>query len=106
MWHPWSLSRWESGIITHIACQNFRFLTRVGIECEKWSFKSENERTHLSLVDELDEGGPLHLDGVLVAVEQLDHEVEEVGLAQVRGRLLRELDTTEGASERKRNSHK
>ena len=46
--------------------------------------------THL--IDELDEGGPLDLDGTPVAVEEADHEVEEVGLAQVGRRLLRELD--------------
>ena len=46
--------------------------------------------THL--IDELDEGGPLDLDGAAVAVVEPDHEVEEVGLAQVGRRLLRELD--------------
>ena len=46
--------------------------------------------THL--IDELDEGGPLDLYGAAVAVVEPDHEVEEVGLAQVGRRLLRELD--------------
>ena len=43
------------------------------------------------LVDELDERGPLDLDGVVVAVVEPDHKVEEVGLAQVGRRLLCEL---------------
>ena len=47
------------------------------------------------LIDKLDEGGPLDLDGAAVAVEEADHEVEEVGLAQVGRRLLRELHTTD-----------
>ena len=47
------------------------------------------------LIDELDERGPLDLDGGPVAVEEPDHEVEEVGLAQVGRRLLRELDPTD-----------
>ena len=51
------------------------------------------EWTHL--VDELDEGCPLDLDGASVAVEEADHEVEEVGLAQVGRRLLRELHTAD-----------
>ena len=44
------------------------------------------------LIDKLDEGGPLDLDWAAVAVEEADHEVEEVGLAQVVGRLRSELE--------------
>ena len=51
-----------------------------------------NQRILTHLIDKLDEGGPLDLDGTAVAVEEADHEVEEVGLAQVGRRLLRELD--------------
>ena len=51
------------------------------------------------LVDELDERGPLDLDGVVVAVVEPDHKVEEVGLAQVGRRLLRELHTPDVGTE-------
>ena len=50
-----------------------------------------NRGTLTYLIDKLDEGGPLDLDWAAVAVEEADHEVEEVGLAQVGRRLLRKL---------------
>ena len=56
--------------------------------------------SHLSVLDEGDEGGPLDLDGGAVLVEQLDHEVEEVGLSEVAGRLLRELDAGDHVAKR------
>ena len=56
--------------------------------------KSDVNRGILTyLIDKLDEGCSLDLDGTAVAVEEADHEVEEVGLAQVGRRLLRELHT-------------
>ena len=51
----------------------------------------------VSLVYELHEGGLVDVDGVSVPVVQPDHEVEEVGLAKVGRRLLRELDLGDAA---------
>ena len=41
-------------------------------------------------VVEIFEDGPLHLDGFLVLIGQVDHEVEEVALPHVVWRLLQE----------------
>ncbi len=46
----------------------------------------------LRLVYELHEGRLVHVYGLAVPVVEADHEVEEVGLAEVGGRLLGELD--------------
>ena len=46
---------------------------------------------HLVLLYEGDESGSLDLDGLPGAVVEGDDEVEEVGLAQVGGRLLLEV---------------
>ena len=54
------------------------------------------------LLDEGDERGPLHLDRLPRAVVQRDHEVEEVGLAQVRRRLLLEVRATDAGGDAKR----
>ena len=63
--------------------------------------KSDANRGILThLIDKLDEGGPLDLDWAAVAVEEADHEVEEVGLAQVGRRLLRELHTPDVGTEK------
>ena len=45
-------------------------------------------RTHLLFLDEVHEVGPLDLHRLTLPVVQGQHEVEEVGFAQVRGRLL------------------
>ena len=55
---------------------------------------------YLSFVDELPERGSLDLHLVAGPVKDLDHEVEEVGLAEVGRRLLRELDPADAASEK------
>lgn len=44
--------------------------------------------THLLFLDEVYEVGPLDLHRLTLPVVQSQHEVEEVGFAQVRGRLL------------------
>lgn len=44
--------------------------------------------THLLFLDEVDEVGPLDLHRLTLPVVQSQHEVEEIGFAQVRGRLL------------------
>lgn len=46
------------------------------------------------LLDEADEGRPLHLDRLAVLVEQSSHKVEEVALSQVVGRLLLKVSPT------------
>ncbi len=46
----------------------------------------------LRLVYELHEGRLVNVYGLAVPVVEADHEVEEVGLAEVGGRLLGELD--------------
>ena len=58
--------------------------------------------THVSVVQELDEAGPLDLERVARAVEERDGEVEEVGLAQVGRGHPRELDLGHHAAERER----
>lgn len=50
---------------------------------------------YLVFLDEGDEGGPLDLDGLAGAVVEGDDEVEEVGLAQVGGRLLLEVSAAD-----------
>ena len=50
--------------------------------------------TDLVFLDEVDERGALHLDGLTLAVVQRQHEVEEVAFAQVAGRLLLKVRTT------------
>lgn len=63
--------------------------------------------THLLFLDEIHEVGPLDLHRLTLPVVQSQHEVEKVGLAQVRGRLLLKVspgqthstaDTQAGAS--------
>ena len=46
---------------------------------------------HIYLIEKIDKGGPLDLEGAAIAVKEADHEVEEVGFAQVGQRLLCEL---------------
>jgi len=48
----------------------------------------KQELSDLLLLNETQERGPLDLHGLALAVVQGQHEVEEVGLPQVRGRLL------------------
>lgn len=48
-------------------------------------------KTHLLLLHKVNEGGSLYLHGLTLSVVQSQHEVEEVGLAEVGGRLLLEV---------------
>lgn len=48
----------------------------------------EDLSTHLLFLDEIHEVGPLDLHRLTLPVVQSQDEVEKVGLAQVRGRLL------------------
>lgn len=64
--------------------------------------------THLVVLNEVNKRGPLHLHRLAVPVVERQDEVEEVGLAEVRGRLLLKMgpgqsDPTEDA-ERTRQS--
>ena len=61
-----------------------------------------DSKTHLPLVTEGHEGSSLHLNLLPRSVEELDHEVEEVGFPQVGGRLLGELRSADGTP---RNSY-
>jgi len=53
---------------------------------------------NLIFLDEGDERGSLDLDGLAGAVVEGDDEVEEVGLAEVRRRLLLEVCTPDSRS--------
>lgn len=50
---------------------------------------------HLLLLDKVHEVCPLDLHGLTLAVVQSQNEVEEVGLAQVGGRLLLEVSPSQ-----------
>ena len=54
--------------------------------------------SNLIFLDEGDERGSLDLDGLAGAVVEGDDEVEEVGLAEVRRRLLLEVGTPDSRS--------
>ena len=54
--------------------------------------------THLVVLDKVHEGGPLHLHRLAVSVVERQDEVEEVGLAEVGGRLLLEVSPRQGDS--------
>ena len=60
--------------------------------------KSSISNAPLVLFNEGDEGGALDLDGLPGAVVEGDDEVEEVGLAQVGGRLLLEVRPAQARS--------
>ena len=64
------------------------------------NYVTANFPTHLSFINELPKRGPLDFDLVAGSVEDLDHEVEEVGLAEVGRRLLRELDPADATPEK------
>lgn len=55
-------------------------------------------RAHLLFLDEIHEVGPLDFHRLTLSVVQSQHEVEEVGLAQVRGRLLLKVSPSQTQS--------
>ena len=84
----------------------FKYLSKYGFACECQATRTATRpfTDLLGLVDELHEGGLVDVDGLSVPVVQAHHEVEEVGLAQVGGRLLGELDGGHAAPETKRKT--
>ena len=47
----------------------------------------------------MNEGGPLNFDLIACSVENLNHEMKEIRLAQIRRGLFCELDSTNGTPE-------
>ena len=47
----------------------------------------------------MNEGGPLNFDLIACSVENLNHEMKEIRLSQIRRGLFCELDSTNGTAE-------
>ena len=58
--------------------------------------------SYLVFLDEVDEGSSLDFHRLSLFVVQRQHEVEEVGLAQVRRRLFLEVCTRQGDAKTER----
>lgn len=54
--------------------------------------------THLIMFDKVHKRRPLHLHRLAVPVVQRQDKVEEVGLAEIRGRLLLKVSSRQGNS--------
>lgn len=70
-------------------------------------FNLVDMQTHLFLLYKVNEGGSLYFHRLTLSVVQSQHEVEEVGLAKVGGRLLLEVcpSKTHSAADTSTNQH-
>lgn len=85
--------------VLSLSCNN-KGAHRKGQSSRSGKCLSRMRNAHRILLDETDEGRPLDLDGLPVAIVQRDHKVEEVRLAQIAGRLLLEVGASDAETVR------